>query len=125
MSNENDIAEDFFLIPDNLAQNHRSNICVRSPDAEQFSLAFLQERDSRSKQGQCKILLVEDNTFNSFAIESLFIQFNQQCEICTNGNEAIKMVNQRIAAKQSIYKIILMDFSMPECDGAKATKIIR
>ena len=53
------------------------------------------------------------------------MQFNHECDICLNGNEAIRLINMRILQNLPMYKLILMDFSMPECDGAKATKIIR
>lgn len=71
------------------------------------------------------ILVVEDNTFNICALESLFIQFNMQCESCCNGLEAIKMVKARLDQKRPMYGLILMDYSMPICNGLDATKAIR
>ena len=59
------------------------------------------------------------------ALESLFAQFNIQCDKCTNGLEAIRAVKERLKSQQSIYGLIVMDYSMPVCNGLEATKQIR
>ena len=59
------------------------------------------------------------------ALESLFAQFNIQCDTCTNGLEAIRAVRGRLESQQSMYGLIVMDYSMPVCNGAEATKEIR
>lgn len=46
-------------------------------------------------------------------IESL----GYSADICTSGNKAIEMLGQRILSSQPLYKLIFLDFSMPEKDG--------
>ena len=72
-----------------------------------------------------KVLLVEDNTFNILALVSLFMQFNFECDTSANGHEAIEMVKARCSSGQPMYKLIIMDYSMPECNGTEATTAIR
>ena len=71
------------------------------------------------------ILIVDDNMFNICAVESLFAQFNFECDSCVNGEEAVKLIKGRCLSKEPMYKLILMDYSMPDCDGPTATKLIR
>ena len=68
---------------------------------------------------------MEDNIFNSCAIESLFLQLNYECDTCINGNEAIEAVRSRFNSGKPMYNLILMDYSMPDCNGATAARAIR
>ena len=68
---------------------------------------------------------MEDNIFNSCAIESLFLQLNYECDTCMNGNEAINAVRTRLNSGKPMYSLILMDYSMPDCDGTTAARAIR
>ena len=77
------------------------------------------------EEGKNKILLVEDNIFNSCAIESLFLQLNFECDTRMNGNEAIEAVRSRLKSGKPMYSLILMDYSMPDCDGTTAALTIR
>lgn len=68
---------------------------------------------------------MDDCQFNVVAIQSLMSQFDEKSDFCNNGKEAIAAVKARIDANLPPYNLIMMDFSMPECDGPTATKIIR
>ena len=72
-------------------------------------------------------MIADDCAFNIVALQSLLLQFNIQSDFCVNGLEAIQLVKERHDSKlaKPMYKLILMDFSMPECDGPEATKQIR
>ena len=59
------------------------------------------------------------------AIRSLLDQFDINSDICHNGLEAIEKVRARVQSGEAIYRMIMMDFSMPECDGPTSTKAIR
>ena len=49
-----------------------------------------------------------------------------ESDYCTDGNEAINLVKARAnSSNYPMYKLILMDYSMPECDGPTATAKIR
>ena len=72
-------------------------------------------------------MIADDCSFNIVALQSLLLQFNIKSDFCFNGLEAIQQVKERHKSKltKPMYKLILMDFSMPECDGPAATKRIR
>ncbi len=73
----------------------------------------------------CLILIVDDCSFNVFAIKGQIEQLGQEAQSCCNGNEAIKLVHDRIKSQKPMFKLILMDYSMPICDGPEATLQIR
>ena len=62
---------------------------------------------------------------NIIAVASLFKQFGYESNICLDGSEAMEAVMTRHFAKKPMYKIILMDYSMPECNGPESTMLIR
>ena len=64
-----------------------------------------------------QVLIVDDNMFNICAVECLFAQFNFECDSCVDGKEAIKLVRARCESDEPMYKLILMDYSMPDCNG--------
>ena len=72
-------------------------------------------------------MIADDCPFNIVALQSLLLQFNIKSDYCVNGLEAIQQVKERHKSKltKPMYKLILMDFSMPKCDGCKATRGIR
>ena len=71
------------------------------------------------------ILVVDDCSYNIVAIKSLLQQFNLKRDICHNGQEAIDRVRARVESGDPGYNLIMMDFSMPECNGPTSTKAIR
>ncbi|MCP4490194.1 MAG: response regulator [Gammaproteobacteria bacterium] len=66
-----------------------------------------------------RILLAEDNPANQLVIKNMLKYSGLQVDIVANGLEAVE------AVQNLPYDIILMDISMPEMDGMKATKKIR
>ena len=84
----------------------------------------LQDVDQMNDSGN-SILVVDDCSFNIIAIQSLLQQFNLKSDFCNDGLEAIEMVSKRQQSFDSMYKLILCDYSMPDCDGPSATIAIR
>ena len=66
-----------------------------------------------------KILLVEDNLINQKVSSLMIKQIGYSCDIANNGEEAVKMHNEKD------YDIIFMDILMPVMDGMEATSLIR
>jgi len=66
-----------------------------------------------------KILLAEDNKINQRITMLTFKHMGVQCDIASNGQEAVSMYRQKL------YDLILMDMQMPVMDGIEATCQIR
>ena len=43
-----------------------------------------------------QILIVDDCLFNVAALKSLFIMFDYKCDNCSDGEEALKAVEERL-----------------------------
>lgn len=67
-----------------------------------------------------KLLLVDDDVRNIFALTSALEHKGAIVEIARNGREAIERLEQH-----SDIDLVLMDVMMPEMDGYEATRLIR
>lgn len=67
-----------------------------------------------------KILLVEDDVRNVFALTSLFEPLGAQLVIARNGKEALQCLS-----REENIDLVLMDLMMPEMDGLTAMREIR
>ena len=95
-------------------------------DINNFEDKGFQLNDKSYNSPDNLILIADDCPFNIVALQSLLLQFNLTSDIATNGLEATQQVKDRHkATHKPMYKLILMDFSMPECDGPGATQNIR
>lgn len=67
-----------------------------------------------------KILLVDDDIRNVFALSSVLEGYHMEVKFAENGREALDMLVER-----SDYDLVLMDMMMPEMDGYEAMRRIR
>ena len=67
-----------------------------------------------------KILLVDDDMRNSYALSKRLIEIGFNVEMAKHGLEAIHRLE-----KDNSYELILMDIMMPVMDGYEATQRIR
>ncbi|WNS42980.1 response regulator [Paenibacillus sp. MMS20-IR301] len=67
-----------------------------------------------------KILLVDDDIRNVFALSSVLEGYHMEVKFAENGREAIDML-----VEQGDYDLVLMDMMMPEMDGYEAMRRIR
>ena len=78
-----------------------------------------------SEQFTNDILIVDDNFFNILAIKGILKpQHNLESDYATCGQDAIVQFKVKYQRTGSNYKLILMDYSMPEMDGPEAAKEI-
>jgi CheY-like chemotaxis protein len=88
------------------------------PPAQQQLLLQARQRDAGFENR--RILLVEDDVRNIFALTSIFEPLGAEVEIARNGREALDKL-----ASSSDIDLVLMDLMMPEMDGLTATREIR
>ncbi|PIP81288.1 MAG: hypothetical protein COW84_00695 [Gammaproteobacteria bacterium CG22_combo_CG10-13_8_21_14_all_40_8] len=78
-----------------------------------------QTTDQSMKQGNHKVLLVEDNIVNQKVAEALLKRMGLLVTIAANGKLAVEL------CQDELFDVILMDCQMPEMDGYEATLSIR
>ncbi|MBV8741495.1 MAG: response regulator, partial [Sinobacteraceae bacterium] len=88
------------------------------PPAKQQMIEKLHESDE-PLHGR-KVLVVDDDIRNIFALNSLLERHNMQVISATNGQEAIKLVEST-----EDLSLVLMDIMMPEMDGYETMRRIR
>lgn len=72
-----------------------------------------------------RVLVVDDCPFNIHALQSLLEQFELASDSACNGIEAMRRFEKRLREGNTFYELILMDYSMPICDGLQTTQRIR
>jgi CheY-like chemotaxis protein len=69
--------------------------------------------------GSPKILIVEDNRADQFALNQLLTRFDYESQVVPSGEKALELLGQ------FEYAAILMDISLPEMDGFEITASLR
>jgi CheY-like chemotaxis protein len=82
-------------------------------------------RDRESLLDGRRILIVEDDARNIFALTSLLEPKGVRIEIARNGREALEALLRSMAKPESAIDLVLMDIMMPEMDGITAMQEIR
>jgi CheY-like chemotaxis protein/CHASE3 domain sensor protein len=82
-------------------------------------------RDREAALEGRRILIVEDDVRNIFALSSVLEPLGAKVEIARNGNEALRALEGRPARGNGSIDLVLMDIMMPEMDGFTAMREIR
>jgi CheY-like chemotaxis protein/signal transduction histidine kinase len=90
------------------------------PPDRQRMLRAARDRDA-ILEGR-RILLVEDDVRNIFAVSSVLEPKGARIEIARNGREALEVLAR---AADAVVDLVLMDIMMPEMDGYTAMREIR
>jgi CheY-like chemotaxis protein/CHASE3 domain sensor protein len=72
-----------------------------------------------------RILVVEDDVRNVFALSSVLEPKGVKIEISRNGREALAALDRSLAPAAAKIDLVLMDIMMPEMDGLTAMREIR
>ncbi|MEJ1963238.1 MAG: response regulator [Gammaproteobacteria bacterium] len=84
-----------------------------------------QARDRESLLDGRRILVVEDDARNIFALSSVLEPKGVRVEIARNGREALAALDRSQASPEAAIDLVLMDIMMPEMDGLTAMREIR
>jgi HAMP domain-containing protein/signal transduction histidine kinase/DNA-binding response OmpR family regulator len=95
---------------------HRS--VEQLPDAQKQSVMHLRKIDT-PLEGK-KVLIVDDDMRNIFALAAVLEEHGMQITSADNGREALDILNNR-----SDLDLVLMDIMMPEMDGIATMKAAR
>jgi CheY-like chemotaxis protein/signal transduction histidine kinase len=82
-------------------------------------------RDRESAFEGRRILIVEDDVRNIFALSKVLEPRGAKVEIARNGREALEVLARSSAAAETNVDLVLMDIMMPEMDGLTAMREIR
>jgi CheY-like chemotaxis protein len=93
------------------------------PEQQQKMLARSLDRDA-SLEGR-RLLVVEDDIRNVFALTSIFEPHGTIVQIARNGREALQALERTALDGEPQIDLVLMDIMMPEMDGLTATREIR
>jgi CheY-like chemotaxis protein/CHASE3 domain sensor protein len=93
------------------------------PPSHQQMLRIARSRDG-ALQGR-RVLVVEDDVRNVFALTSLFEPNGAAVEIARNGREALEALAKSRRPGSNGIDMVLMDIMMPEMDGLTAMREIR
>jgi len=93
------------------------------PAERQRMLQVARDRDA-ALEGR-RILVVEDDVRNIFALSSLLEPKGAKIEIARNGREAIETITRSCLPGAAAVDLVLMDIMMPEMDGLTAMREIR
>jgi CheY-like chemotaxis protein len=72
-----------------------------------------------------RILVVEDDVRNVFALSSVLEPGGARVEIARNGREALQLLERSQGRATTAVDLVLMDIMMPEMDGYTAMREIR
>jgi CheY-like chemotaxis protein len=95
---------------------HRNT--TKLPKAQRRMLGELYE-SNKLLEGK-RVLIVDDDVRNIFALTSVLEQYNMLIVSADNGRDAIQMLG-----KGTVVDVVLMDIMMPEMDGLDTTREIR
>ncbi|QCM14007.1 response regulator (plasmid) [Agrobacterium tumefaciens] len=93
------------------------------PDEQQKMIRKARHRDALL-EGR-RILIVEDDVRNVYALTNILEPRGALIQIARNGQEALDALEKSIADDASKIDLVLMDVMMPVMDGLTATRAIR
>ncbi len=93
------------------------------PDEQQKMIRKARNRDA-VLEGR-RILVVEDDVRNVYALSNILEPRGAIVQIARNGREALDVLDRTSASPEAAIDLVLMDVMMPVMDGLSATREIR
>ena len=107
--------------------------CEKNLNSIKSKDSYSHHFDEILKESNCtcaEALIVDDDPFNLNALELILKKFHRKCVKAFNGDEAIKIVQEKYqyglcGDKCRGFRIIFMDYHMPIKNGVEATKVLK
>jgi CheY-like chemotaxis protein len=98
-------------------------VIAELPAEQQKMLESVRNRDAALENR--RVLVVEDDIRNIYALTSILEPHGVTVEIARNGREAVDYLQASLQSPSKAVDLVLMDVMMPEMDGMTATRLIR
>ncbi|PZP85824.1 MAG: histidine kinase [Azospirillum brasilense] len=98
-------------------------VIAELPAEQQKMIESVRSRDAALENR--RVLVVEDDIRNIYALTSILEPHGVTVEIARNGREAVDHLHASLASPDKAVDLVLMDVMMPEMDGLTATRLIR
>ena len=92
---------------------------ILNGESDSFAYNENNELIVRFTAPSARVLVVDDINTNLKVVEGLLLPYKMKVDLCKNGLEAIRAINQ------NQYDLVFMDHKMPEMDGIETTQRIR
>ena len=96
-------------------------VTVTLRDAEHLSVG---EEEEEIRPGELNVLVIDDDLLACDHAKLVLEKVGISCETASSGAQAVEMVRLR-HARRDPYRLILVDWKMPEMDGVETTRQIR
>ena len=87
------------------------------PNAKQMDAKFVSHSAPAALTGPLQVLVVDDSPQSREIMAAMVLSMGWQSDVASSGAEAIAMVQARKRTGQTPYKIVLIDWLMPDMDG--------
>ena len=119
------MSRNLLLLPESISQESLGSIKIGQSASVNLRNHVEASNSVKAISTVPQVLVVDDCSFNVIAVQDQLEQLGFSSEFASNGHEAAKAVKKRLQKNTPMYKLILMDYSMPGIDGPSATQIIR
>ena len=99
--------------------DHGSCFTLCLPMTVQIAGANEPKTESMPSLPKVQVLVVDDNKINQLIIKEMLLSLNQNVELVSDAQNALKMMQARN------YDVLFMDLHMPHMDGMEATRVLR
>jgi signal transduction histidine kinase len=107
------------VMPDELLESIRGAMRPRNPSFHPPSAERAADAGPASTRTPLRVLVAEDNDFNSTLLSQLLIRRGHRVQVAATGRETLKLV------EAEPYDLLLLDVHMPELDGFCVVEAIR
>ena len=92
---------------------------------ESANQGLLESLSCISIKGIAMTLVVDDDLMNIDVLQAMLCSLNVKSDKALSGEIALKLIQDRIQSGEGMYKLILLDYSMPGMNGPETARVVR